>query len=93
MTDFEQLAKSILTRSAKLAAALIAGVYMYSRTYLNGGKYVVTIDGSLFTGNNAYQNILKATLDHLCPKDIKLIIEASQGEPLIGSGIVIATTN
>ena len=81
-----QLASVILDRSARLAAALITAVYQHAR---DGSPFVVAIDGSLFTKNATYQRLISLyTAQYSQSQD--LVIETSKGEPLVGSGIIIA---
>lgn len=81
-----QLALTILERSAKLAAALITAVYQRAR---DSSPFVAAIDGSLYTKNPTYKEMISKAVQQYTQSD-ELVIEASKGEPLVGSGIVIA---
>lgn len=82
------LADRIISRSASLSAALISAVYEHAAKPHE--KFVVAIDGSLYTKNKAYPGLLDGALC-LLNRPGNLLVESSHGEPLIGPAIIIAS--
>jgi len=85
--ESQVLANIIMDRSAKLAASLIAGVYIRSLKQTPIDDFVVAVDGSLYTKNARYRKVMHETIEIILGPNRRIKFETSDGEPLIGSAI------